>query len=123
LLPAFPASHIGRPAVPVAWDIRNTGMTFEVESGYDELPGKIAVRLAPEWVGMTTPTTWVEYVDEWGDASDRHPTFTSLRCNTHLTLVPGRFALVVVLTPQPEPPPPAVARKVLVFARADLLRQ
>ena len=122
-LPAFPVFHLGRPAVPAAWDIRNTGMTFESESSYDEPLGKIAVRLAPEWVGMTTPTTWVEYVDEWGDASDRHPTFTSLGCTTHLTLVPGRFALVVVLTPQPEPPPPAVARKVLVFARADLPQQ
>jgi hypothetical protein len=119
----IPPFQVGRPVVSAAWEIRNTGMTLEAEPSYDEDSKMITVRMAPEWVGMTTPTTWVEYVDEWGDASDRRPTFTTLRCNTALTLAPGRFALAAVLTPQPEPPPPAVARKVLVFVRADLPRQ
>jgi hypothetical protein len=118
--------QVGRPFYGsswTTWDTRNTGMTLEAEPSYDEDSRMISVRMAPEWVGMTTPTTWVEYVDEWGDASDRRPTFTTLRCNTALTLAPGRFALAAVLTPQPEPPPPAVVRKVLVFVRADLPRQ
>lgn len=121
-----PPFQVGRPFFSgtwTIWDTRNTGMTFEAEPSYNEDAKTITVRLAPEWVGMTTPTTWVEYVDEWGDASDRRPTFTALRCNTSLTLAPGRFLLAAVLTPQPEPPPPAVARKVLVFVRADLPRQ
>ena len=118
--------QVGRPFYGSAWttwDTRNTGMIFEAEPSYDEDSKMITVRMVPEWVGMTTPTTWVEYVDEWGDASDRRPTFTTLRCNTALALAPGRFVLAAVLTPQPEPPPPAVARKVLVFVRADLPRQ
>lgn len=121
-----PPFQVGRPfygSAWTAWDTRHTGMTFEADPSYDEDAKTITVRLVPEWVGMTTPTTWVEYVDEWGDASDRRPTFTALRCNTNLTLAPGRFVLAAVLTPQPEPPPPAVARKVLVFVRADLPRQ
>jgi hypothetical protein len=145
--PAFPSSvgetqpplkvvpfQVGRPPISTTWDIRNTGMTFEAEPTYgevsldakpsdDEAAKMISLRMVPEWVGMTTPTTWVEYVDEWGDASDRRPTFTTLRCNTSFTLAPGRFALAAVLTPQPEPPPPAGTRKVLVFVRADLPRQ
>jgi hypothetical protein len=121
-IPKIP-NALGRLGGSAAWDTRNTGMSFEAEPHYDEPTQTITVRLVPEWVGMTTPTTWVEYVDEWGDASDRRPTFTTLRCNTSFTLAAGRFALAAVLTPQPEPPPPAGTRKVLVFVRADLPRQ
>jgi hypothetical protein len=123
---AFPVApfQVGRPTWFPAWDTRNVGMAFEIETLYDEDDHPpVQVRLLPEWVGESAPLVWVKHLDEWGDASVRQPSFTALICNTTLALAPGRFALAAVLTPQPEPPPPALAPKALVFVRADIPRQ
>jgi len=114
---------VARPVISKDWDTRNVGMTFEAEASYDEDSSTVKVRVLPEWVAETADVVWMAHKDEWGDASLRLPTFTTLRYDGSLVLKPGRFALAGVVTPQPEPPPPALARKVLVFVRADLPRQ
>lgn len=63
----------------------------------------------------------MEHIDEWGDGSLRVPRFESQRANTTMTVAKGKFELVSTITPKPANPPPAVARRILLFVRADVL--
>jgi hypothetical protein len=117
------AKAVNRPFLPEAWHTRNVGMSFEIEPRFEEDQSTIHLRMLPEWVALNELVTWVEHVDEWGDASDRRPTFTSLRSDNSLPLVPGRFELAGVLTPQATAPAPRLDRKALLFVRADIPKQ
>lgn len=114
--------QIARPWPPWNWNSRIVGMTLESHVAFDEKTGSVSVGMAPEWWGEQEPELWKRHVDEWGDASIRRPAFTTVSCHNTLTLEPGRFVLAAVLSPQPPAPPPALAMRVMVFARADLLR-
>lgn len=105
--------------VPAAWDTRNMGSSFEIEPSFDRDAGLINIRFVPEWVDETEATVWRERSFRWGKFVDRMPTFTTLRTNCTVSLVPGKPMLVGVLTAQPEPNPPALPRKLQLFIRAD----
>ena len=105
---------------PTAFDTRNTGVTFEVEASSNS-NGLIDLRLSPEIVTRLRLETWMEHTDQWGDASMRMPIFETLRLHTFINVRSGKFELVSALTPKANAPVPAVSRKILVFARADIL--
>jgi hypothetical protein len=81
----------------------------------------IDLRFVPEIVQLVRMNTFMEYVDEWGDASVRMPVLETSRLNTSVSLMPGQFEMVGAITPKPNTPGPAVTRKLLVFVRADIL--
>lgn len=103
-----------------AFEPRNTGVTFQVEATTSSY-GMVELRFAPEIVTQVRLETWMEHVDEWGDASMRTPIFECLRLGTSITLKPGKFEFVSALTPKMNAQGPVVLRKILVFVRADLL--
>ena len=113
------SSHISLFNIPAAWDTRNMGSSIEIEPSFDRDAGLINIRFVPEWVDETEATVWRERSFRWGKFVDRMPTFTTLRTNCTVSLVPGKPMLAGVLTPQPEPKPPALPRKLLLFVRAD----
>ena len=131
--PGLPGSFSSTPArthldspmhpalrAPTAFDTRNTGVTFAVEATLSS-HGTIDLLLIPEIVTRLRLETMREHIDQWGDGSMRMPIFEALRCNTSINVESGKFALVSALTPNANSPVPAVSRKVLVFARADVL--
>lgn len=104
---------------PTAFDTRNTGVTFEVESTVT-LNG-INLRLSPEIVTPLRLETWMEHVDQWGDGSIRMPIYESWSVSTSINVKSGKFELVAAITPKQNAPIPAMSRKILVFVRADIL--
>jgi len=65
--------------------------------------------------------TYMEHMDEWGDASMRMPAYERWAANTSVLIVSGKSELVSVITPKQQPPPPAVARRIMLFVRADVI--
>jgi|GEM_PF-1075308 len=104
-----------------AFETRNTGVTFEIAPTWDEAASNIELRLVPQVVTQVRLDTWMEHVDEWGDASLRMPAFETWRVNTSVSLMPGQFEMVSVITPIPNAPGPSGPRKILVFVRADVI--
>ncbi len=104
---------------PTAFDTRNTGVTFEVESSVS-LNG-IDLRLITEIVTPQPLQTWMEHVDAWGDGSIRMPIYERWSVSTSINVKSGKFELVSTITPKPSTPVPAVSRRILVFVRADIL--
>ena len=110
-----------RPNTATAFETRNTGVTLEVEPTIGIEHSIIDLRLAPEIVTPLRLDTWMEHVDQWGDASTRMPAYETWRTNTSLMLVSGKFELASVITPNPNAPVPAVPRRILLFVRADVV--
>jgi hypothetical protein len=106
---------------PVAYETRNTGATLEIEPTVDEIGQLIDLRFIPEIVDVSRLETIMKYTDEWGNASYRQPIFETLRSNTTVTLVNGKFELAATITPKPADLVPATLRKILVFVRCDVL--
>lgn len=106
---------------PTAFDTRNTGVTLEVEPTMGENDQIIDLRFNPEIVKRLRLETWMEHKDGWGDAPMRMPIFEKWGSQILLTLRSGKFELAAVITPKPDEPVPAVARRILLFVRADIL--
>jgi hypothetical protein len=106
----------------MAFETRNAGVTFEIEPTVNWDERIIDLRLAPEFVTRVRLDTWMDHKDPWGDASIRMPAYETWRTAHALTLPPGKFELVSVISPKPRAPVPAVSRKILVFVRADIVR-
>lgn len=109
-----------RPTDMVSFETRNAGTTLELEPVVFHNGGMIDLRLSYETVDRDALETWVEFRDEWGDASVRMPVFGSRRAGTSVTLRPGHFELANVFTPKPAAAPAAITRQ-LVFVAAELL--
>lgn len=106
---------------PTAFETRNTGTTFEVEATIEDDGKSIGLHLVPEWVTPVRLETSMEHHDQWGDASFRMPVYETLRVNTQVNVIPGKFELVSVITPKPVAPVPGASRKVMVFVRAEII--
>ena len=119
VLPDPPTNPMYRS--PTAFETRNTGVTFEVEATIEEDGETIGLNLTPQWVTPVRLETWDEHRDQWGDSSVRMPIYETLRVNAGVTVIPGMFELVSVITPKPVAPVPGVSRKVLVFVRAEII--
>ena len=119
--PPPPKKPFVRPDLGNAFETRNVGSTLEIEPSLAENGRMIDLRFVPEIIQLIRLDTWMEHVDRWGDASGRMPVFGTWRLNTAVTLLAGQFEMVGVITPKPNTSGPAVTRKLLVFARADIL--
>jgi type II secretory pathway component GspD/PulD (secretin) len=115
---AVPKCLVDRKAA--AFEPRNVGVTFEIEPTL-ATNGMIDLRLSPEIVKQLRLETWMEHIDQWGDATYRLPVFESFRIQSNITVMPGKFEFVSALTPKMNTQGPVVTRKILVFVRADLL--
>jgi hypothetical protein len=107
--------------VPLAWETRNNGTTFEIEPTLDEYGHQCELWLIPEMVDSSRFNTLWKYKDEWGDASYVQPTIETWRVNTQMTFQVGKFDLAATITPKPTEPVPATLRKILVFVRCDVI--
>jgi len=105
---------------PSAWDTRDAGVKMAVTA---------TVAAGGRSIGLTLIPELVEYagdriVNDWLGPCGRHdikmPDFRTLRANLDVTVTPGVFELVTVLSPAPAPAP-VVAKKVLVFVRCEVL--
>lgn len=110
-----------RPEPPSAWETRNGGLTLEIEPNISDNDRMIDLRFTPEINQLVRMDTFMEYADQWGDASIRVPIFQTWRLSTAVTLMAGQFEMVGAITPKPNGAGPTVTRKLLVFARADIV--
>lgn len=110
-----------RANTPFAFETRNTGVTLEVEATIGDDESIIELRLIPEIVTRLRLETWMEHVDQWGDASYRMPVYETWRTNTAINLFAGKFELASVITPIAKLPSPLIPKRVLLFVRADLV--
>lgn len=116
--PQFPLRI--RPDNFTSWEIRNAGVTLEIEPVIAGNAEVIDLRLRLNMVEREALTTWTEFRDEWGDGSVRMPVFGSKQMRGSLTLADGVFELFNTFTPKPAAIPAATTR-ILVFVRADVL--
>ena len=110
-----------RPVPMTAFETRNTGVSVEVCPTLGKGDQIVDLILAAEVVTPLRLDTWLEHVDEWGDASLRFPVFETWRFRSSVALAVGKFELVTVLSPKPTEGAPAATGKLLVFVRADVL--
>ena len=102
-----------------AFETRNVGVTLEIEPNVRPDRGVIDLRIAPEIVDLLGLVTWQEYRDQWGNSDLRMPIFESLRTSQGMELVPGRHALMGLLSPKKRKG--KEEEKVLLFVKATLV--
>ncbi len=108
-----------RPAFGSVFETRNTGVTLEIEPDVRADRSVIDLRIAPEIVDLLGLVTWQEFRDQWGNSDLRMPIFESLRTSQGLELVPGRHALMGLLSPRKREG--ENEEKVLLFVKATLV--
>ena len=107
-----------RPSPPTAFETRNTGSTLEFEATTSDT---IDLRIQIEHISRNGYSTWLEFVDNWGDADIRFPIFDTMRVNLDISLLDGEVQLINVFTPKPAAIPDVEIRR-LVFISATILR-
>lgn len=107
-----------RPPTPTAFETRNTGSTLEFEATTSDT---IDLRIQIEHISRNGYSTWLEFVDNWGDADIRFPIFDTMRVNLDISLLDGEVQLINVFTPKPAAIPDVEIRR-LVFISATILR-
>jgi hypothetical protein len=126
MLPAVPQKPISTTAPvaqgnPASFEIRNPGISIEIEPTVDTDNHIVDLRFESEVVALDHFATMLEQVRPWGGIPFRLPVFKVLRTNTGITLKPGQFELAGLITPKPANPVPPVSRKILLFVRADII--
>jgi hypothetical protein len=106
---------------PTAFETRNAGVTVDVEPTLSAEERVIDLHISSEVVTPLRLETWMEHKDQWGDGSIRMPVFETWRVHTSVSVEPGKFEIISVISPKPKDPVPAVLRKFLVFVRADIV--
>jgi hypothetical protein len=115
------AALVGSPT-PTSFEVRNVGSTLEIEPTVGADGKFIDLRFAPELLWHHGNTTWQERKDVLGNISKIEvPDFYTVRLSTSLTLTPGAYALAGVVTPRSGSGAADLARKVMVFVKADVL--
>lgn len=105
--------------VPTAFETRNLGHTFEVDSVLDSTGTAIFVNLAPEMVTLTGYSYWPR---EETDVLFREsmPTFYSMKIHTQLTVWSGRYGYVGSTRPHETKNKRTRKPLVLQFIRVDV---
>lgn len=106
---------------PTAWDVRNLGGTLEIEPNLSDDDRVIDVRLLPEIVYHTGNQVWTEWRDDRGKADIQMPDFYTLRISTSVFLADGQPLMIGALSPKNDKGETDPSRKLMVFARADIL--
>lgn len=110
-----------RPETPWAFEIKNVGVTLEVEPNLGPRNKLVDLRFAPELSNRLRLETWVSHHDQWGDASIRRPTYEELRMSTGLTLLANTWGFVGIHTPHAPDGGRNATRKIMLFVRADVI--
>lgn len=121
-IPNSPDPTIRNNHSPTAFETRNTGVTFNVESEISQDARAVELTLSSEVVIPVRLDMITSYRDRWGDASFQMPVYEKWGSNTKISVTPGQFGLVSVIHPKPVSPAPALSRRILVFVRADILK-
>ena len=104
-----------------AFEVKETGMHLEIEPTIYAGERFLDLRIHNKFVRRARLETWMEHKDEWGEASFRMPTYEGWVTDTTLVLESGKSGLICVFTPEQQPPSPELARRVLMFVRADVV--
>lgn len=108
--------------LPTAFDTRNLGSTLEVEPTISSEDKIIDLRFVPEITYHTGDTVWQEGKDATGsNYKVKMPDMYSIRLNTALSFVPGKYALAGLLSPKDAKGDTDMTRKVMVFVKCDVL--
>jgi hypothetical protein len=115
--PAPPSSPA--PALPVAFETRNTGFNLEIEPTLSEGDIFVDLRIAPEFVTMTDRSKWGQ-----GSSTAEMPEFETQRINTATT---ARVGQPVLLATPSRPPVSKVdkdsAKRIwFAFVTADVMK-
>lgn len=111
-----------RPDPTNAFEVRNVGVTLEIEPNIGADEEIIELRLAPEITWFLRNENWHEHVDQWGEAHILQPVHESKRLSTAVTLRKGKFALIGVLTPTLKTGGFDPRQRLMVFVRADVVK-
>jgi hypothetical protein len=106
---------------PTAFETRNLGSTLEVEANLGATEQYIDLRLNPEIVYHVGNIKWATWKDRHGDADIQMPVFYTLRVYTSVTVMRDRPCLVAALSPKDDEGVTDPTRKVMVFAKCDVV--
>jgi hypothetical protein len=106
----------------VAFETRNAGVSIEAKPYLAKNEKFIDLTFAVDVVDAGSLATIMEHKDQWGDASIRMPFYDRQIVSTSLILASGKFELVNVFSPRSTPAIPSVAKRILLFVRADVLQ-
>lgn len=106
---------------PTAFETRNTGATLEVEPNLGMDAGVIDLRLQPEVVFHVRNEVWAEWTGKHGASPIQMPIFYAMRFSTSITIMDGGYASVAALSPKGPDGFPDFGKKLMVFARADVV--
>lgn len=119
--PTPPAEDFSTGPFPSAWDTRNLGNSLEVEAQIIGMGSGISLRMVNESIFHVGDETWVECKDPHGASDVRMPRFAVQRTYTYVRLRPGVPCLLSTLSPKRPDGMPDLSRKMLVFARCDIV--
>lgn len=107
---------------PTAFETRNLGPALEIETALSADGKTIDLRIVPEIVHHVGNQVWAEWKSEQGNAPVQMPTFYALRLNTRITLTEGNYLLLGALSPKDKNGHPDFTRKLMVFVKADVIK-
>lgn len=113
--------HLSSPPLPTAFDVRNTGSTFEVEAMIDQNNQFIEVRFTPDLVYHVENINWGSDKVDGAAGPVEMPRFYSLSVKTAAVLMNGEPSMIAALSPKDENGITDPARKIMLFLRADIL--
>lgn len=116
-----PDSPWGSPPNPTAFETKNVGSTLEVEAQIDFESAFVEVRFSPTLVYLEEMLNYGADKVSGPAGPILMPKFYVLSVRTGATLVDGQPTMVCVLSPQNDKGFTDSSRKVIVFARADIL--
>jgi len=105
---------------PTAFEERPVGFTFIIEPnlGYAAGDRSISLDMNPEWTSYEGTIDWSTWADKRGTANVSMAQFYSLRMETAMTLLDGRYFLAGSLTPKNEKGFTNPDKKYMIFVRA-----
>lgn len=115
-------SQLVTPATPTAFEMRNVGTNLEVHPTLEPDGEMISLKLAGEVVKHTGQSTWQKMKDTLGNENEIvMPLFYSVRLSTELACRDGLYVFGGLLTPKGEDGEANFGRKLMVFAKCDVI--
>jgi len=112
---------LGRPNPPVAFEIRNVGVTLETETQLGSDPNFIDLRISPRWITMPKIHSWLRYRDERGQSDIKRPFFHVLKPSIALTLMNNQYQLLSSFAVMDARGKIDASRKLLLFVKATTI--
>lgn len=106
---------------PVAFETRSIGSTLEIEPTIGEDQKIIDLRLLPTLVYHTGNEIWHEETKGKDTHRIQMPNFYKIQVDTSMTLITGQPFLMAAVSPKDDKGASDFTKKVLIFARADVV--